>query len=468
MLLLVAPLSLMAQTKEPYAVLSEGNTVLTFYYDENKESRGGMDILQDSFNNMTARAWDSYSKQITTVVFDDSFASCHVYMTNVWFYGFENLTAINGIENLNTESTISMNQMFCHCSSLTSLDLSRFNTANVRQMYGMFSGCSSLTSLDVSRFNTAKVMNMSGMFSGCSSLTSLDVSNFNTANVTDMRGMFSGCSSLTSLDVSNFNTANVTDMGYMFSGCSSLTTIYSNDNWSDNWSALSSEERNYASWQMFDGCENLPNYYPNVDINHAKPIADGGYFSPCYEAPTAVGTDYWQTFYTDTRNVKADANTTVYVATLNAAGTELELTEVADKIVPVGQAVVLKSSVSKPMLYTSASAGTGDYAANSLKGSQRDVKTSSVNGTVYTLAVKDGKLGFYKYTGTTLAARKAYLAIEGAGARVITLGGDNTTGIATTERHATEADGQCYDLQGRRISQPQKGIYIVNGKKMVK
>ena len=68
----------------------------------------------------------------------------------------------------------------------------------------------------------------------------------------------------------------------------------------------------------------------------------------------------------------------------------------------------------------------------------------------------------------TLAARKAYLTIEGAGARVITLGGDNTTGIATTERHAAEADGQCYDLQGRRISQPQKGIYIVNGKKMVK
>ena len=30
--------------KEPYAVLSEDNITLTFYYDENKEAKGGMDV----------------------------------------------------------------------------------------------------------------------------------------------------------------------------------------------------------------------------------------------------------------------------------------------------------------------------------------------------------------------------------------------------------------------------------------
>ena len=43
----------------------------------------------------------------------------------------------------------------------------------------MFYGCSSLTSIDVTKFNTQKVTNMSNMFNGCSSLTSILVSNSN-------------------------------------------------------------------------------------------------------------------------------------------------------------------------------------------------------------------------------------------------------------------------------------------------
>ena len=43
----------------------------------------------------------------------------------------------------------------------------------------MFSGCSSLTSIDVSKFNINNVINMNRMFDGCSSLKSIDVSNNN-------------------------------------------------------------------------------------------------------------------------------------------------------------------------------------------------------------------------------------------------------------------------------------------------
>jgi hypothetical protein len=45
-------------------------------------------------------------------------------------------------------------------------------------------------------------------------------------------------------------------------------------------------------------------------------------------------------------------------------------------------------------------------------------------------------------------------------------GDDNTTGIALPE--AEVIDGEIYDLSGRRVaSQPQKGIYVKNGKKVV-
>ena len=66
--------------------------------------------------------------------------------------------------------------MFSDCSSLTSLDLSRFDASQVSAMWEMFSGCTSLTALDLSNFDTSKVRNirdMSDMFSGCSALTTI-------------------------------------------------------------------------------------------------------------------------------------------------------------------------------------------------------------------------------------------------------------------------------------------------------
>ena len=66
------------------------------------------------------------------------------------------------------------------------------------------------------------VTDMSDMFCGCSSLSSLpDISNWNTNNVTDMSSMFNGCSSLSSLpDISNWNINNVKHMFLMFEKCS--------------------------------------------------------------------------------------------------------------------------------------------------------------------------------------------------------------------------------------------------------
>ena len=129
------------------------------------------------------------------------------------------------LSGLVTSSATNMTEMFCGCSSLTSLDVSRLDTSSVIRMDGMFYNCSSLTSLDVSSFDTSNVTGMSMMFSGCSKLTSLDLSSFDTSNVTHMGYMFNNCSSLTNLDVSGFDTSNVTNMSYMFYNCDSLTSL---------------------------------------------------------------------------------------------------------------------------------------------------------------------------------------------------------------------------------------------------
>ena len=81
--------------------------------------------------------------------------------------------------------------MFYNCTNLNNIKLSYFDN-NIIEMQRIFIDCSSLTSLDLSKFNTNNVTNMLYMFYNCSSLTSLDLSKFNTNNVTYMDGMFNG------------------------------------------------------------------------------------------------------------------------------------------------------------------------------------------------------------------------------------------------------------------------------------
>ena len=200
-------------------------------------------VFQDSINKIEgeSESWDISSAKNKTVMArlvpntnDTTTNTLYIqgnggvianYSSSYLFYKFSKLTEIENINLLDTSNVTNMGGMFGSCSSLTSLDLSKFDTSNVTSMYQMFQNCSSLTSLDVSKFDTSEVKNMASMFSSCNRLTSLDVSKFDTSKVTDMSGMFSHCSSLTSLDVSNFDTSKVTNMSSMFSYCSNLISL---------------------------------------------------------------------------------------------------------------------------------------------------------------------------------------------------------------------------------------------------
>ena len=296
-----------APTVEPYAVLSDNNTKLAFFYDDQKDLRGGMGVgpfLPDS------ERWGGHQGEIVTVVFDTSFANCTTLTSTAsWFAGCGKLTSISDISNLKTDNVTDMCYMFSGCSSLTSLNVSGFKTDNVTDMNSMFNGCSSLTMLDVGGLNTANVTDMYGMFGGCSTLTSLDLSNFKTDNVTSMNRMFDGCSSLTSLDVSNFNTANVTYMGYMFWGCSSLTSLDVRNFKTDKVTEMihmfsgcsnltmldiaSFNTENVASmFYMFNGCSNLKSIYAGDGWSTAKVENGNGMFNNCTSLVGGSGSVY--------------------------------------------------------------------------------------------------------------------------------------------------------------------------------
>ena len=167
---------------KPYTVLSGDNTVLTFYYDEQKAARGGWGV--GPFNGAGQRAWDDYIDNIQTVVFDESFANCTITSTSYWFSDCSQLTTITGLENLKTDNVTDMNHMFRGCSKFTSLDLSGFNTSNVTDMSYMFYNCSSLTTIYAGDgWNTNSVTEGSTMFYGCGALIGGAGTEFNASHL---------------------------------------------------------------------------------------------------------------------------------------------------------------------------------------------------------------------------------------------------------------------------------------------
>ena len=123
-----------------------------------------------------------------------------------------------------------------------------FANARPTSCHGWFYNCRDLTTIEgIEYLNTTNVTNMSDMFNACHSLKTLNVSNFDTKNVTDMSGMFSSCFALRTLDLSNFNTQNVTDMNCMFCDCP-LTTL--------DLSSFNTQNVTDMSY-MFEGCSVL-------------------------------------------------------------------------------------------------------------------------------------------------------------------------------------------------------------------
>ena len=182
---------------DPYVVRSTDGTTLTFYHDGKRGSKTGTTYNLNIGNNNPAWYADGSYANVTTVVFDASFANARPTSTKSWFDRMGNLTTITGIENLNTSEVTTMNRMFSLCGNLTSLDVSHFDTRYVTDMTSMFSECEKLETLDLSNFNTAELTITIYMFYGCKKLATICVGDgWKTDNVTRSEMMFYGCTSL--------------------------------------------------------------------------------------------------------------------------------------------------------------------------------------------------------------------------------------------------------------------------------
>jgi hypothetical protein len=75
---------------------------------------------------------------------------------------------------------------------------------------------------------------------------------------------------------------------------------------------------------------------------------------------------------------------------------------------------------------------------------------------------------FRRADSGSIPAGKAYLMVaSGEDAPALDVVFGDATGIEAVKKAETVADGAYYNLAGQRVAQPTKGLYIVNGKKVV-
>ena len=208
---------------EAYAVYQD--SILTFYYDGNRDIREG--TKYDLNIGEAFPGWHENASGIAAAVFAPSFFYARPTSTCKWFCDCAQLDTIVGWEYLHTDEVTDMGFMFSGCSRLTDddIDFSNFVTTQVTQMALMFYGCSSLTRPDLSHFDTQNCWTFSGMFMNCSGLVSINLNSFVTRNCQDFSEMFYGCSNLEEVSIASFELQEAFSFRSMFSHCSKLKTM---------------------------------------------------------------------------------------------------------------------------------------------------------------------------------------------------------------------------------------------------
>ena len=217
------------------------------------------------------------------------------------------------------------------------------------------------------------------------------------------------------------------------------------------------------------------NYWDGYDLNatwYVIPaelditIGDAGYASAYYSFP-----------------VKPSTGLQAYAIT-SAVGESATLVSKTD--IPANQGAILKGTARTTYKLTAQEAAS-DWTGNKLTGTNED---AYVEADAYVLAVVSSSVGLYKAernknadgsdpgageSGTCFKnnANKAYLPADevGAGARFLTFDFDDNaeTGINAVEiEEVAPANAAIYDLSGRRVQSAKSGLYIINGKKVIK
>jgi hypothetical protein len=166
-----------------------------------------------------------------------------------------------------------------------------------------------------------------------------------------------------------------------------------------------------------------------------------------------------------------------YVTASDVKNSSVALTDATGNV-PAGTGLILEGTAGATITIPVVAAGTA-LSGNKLVGctTATDITSATENyDNFYVLSATEAafkKIKTWVDTPHTLTipAGKAYLDTTGAGVvGAPTLNFDlsgEATGIADVRGKMEDVRSDFFDLQGRKVAQPAKGLYIVNGKKVV-
>ena len=440
-----------------------------------------------AFNNCTRlKSIDGTAKSIGENAFNNcsnltSIGNLLDKVTNIPNYAFNGCTALTGEITLNAAITNIGDYAFCDCSKEgLSLNISNLTDATIGEY--AFGYCQGLKSIE----GTAASIGEKAFY-GCLSLTSIGNLLDKVTNIPNYA--FDSCSALPSNITLNAGITNIGENAFYYS---SITNIYC---LAATPPTLGDEALGNKNLAVKVPSSAVDAYQSSWGSSYPKMTISAGDPTSVTTAANSGSTTHWATFsntYSDSElSVEAGKTLTLYNATV--ADGKLTLTERTGSSVAKGEAVLVKTDAETVNVIPLATTDLGKAEDNDLLATPEYATTlHSQDGCryyrlTYNNVESKTDLGFYlgvatvgnvtHSDGTYLKASpyKAYLkmATEAAPARGFAFPGDDgeTTGIecitVTDESSHRNAEG-IFDLQGRKVSKPTKGVYIKNNKLFLK
>lgn len=206
-------------------------------------------------------------------------------------------------------------------------------------------------------------------------------------------------------------------------------------------------------------------FYVHIDINVGYPVEVevGDLANATVNVSDALISTFCAPF---TVAIPADYQSVVTASTVTGVeGNVLTLEPVANYVIPANTPVIVETPVANT-LPVSGIYVKGTPVAGLLTGVYEN--TPAPVGS-YVLQNLD-KVGFYQVAEgnqPTVGANHCYLTVPAAGVKAFFLNGDDATGISNVDANV-DANEVIYNIAGQRINKFQKGINIINGKKILK
>lgn len=266
--------------------------------------------------------------------------------------------------------------------------------------------------------------------------------------------------------------------GFMFKEVTKGQLVIVNYSKEGNKGGFSVTSGNAVEYTNFGG---IVTYEVTADCDLVLRVATGTttYTVGVYEnvENVSISSAGYSTFSsTNAVDFSAAEGLTAYTATVSE--NKVVLTAIENGIVPANTGVILKGAAGD---YTGAVTTTETVIENNaLVAATEEIASLATETTVdevtyknYILNVVNETPGFYQAAGKKVAAGKAYLQVpveQASAAKTLTIvwNDGETTGIKDNyEFGIMNSDAATYDLSGRKVANPAKGLYIKNGKKFV-